>query len=141
VARLFLSSFVRGTATRTNAAVLLDDHGKRFYVVTDLVDACNAYYEFRSCDLPSTVLDDVKLAVEKLHEAELVHGDIRRFNIMVVKSRGKCEEEWRGLLMDYDWVGPVGEAAYPPMLTIFEEIDWAEGVAPAGEIEKKHDLC
>jgi len=107
--------------------------GNVFMVVTDLVDGRNAYYEFRSCDLPSTVLDDVKLAVEKLHEAEVVHGDIRGFNIMVVKSRGKGEEEWRGLLMDFDG-RDVGEAGGIPC-------NAEEGVAPVGEIEKKHDLC
>lgn len=74
----------------------------------------------------------MKLAVEKLHEAELVHGDIRCFKIMVVKSRGKGEEEWHGLLVDFNWAGPVGEATYPPMLNSFGEIDWGLSLGRRG---------
>jgi tRNA A-37 threonylcarbamoyl transferase component Bud32 len=41
--------------------------------------------EFKPRDLPRTVLDDVKRALGKLHDAQLVYGDMRRPNIMSVK--------------------------------------------------------
>jgi hypothetical protein len=114
--------------------------GDVFMVVMDRVDSQDAYHEFRHRELPSTVLNDVKLALEKLHEEGLVFGDVRRPNIMVYKSREKGEEEWRGLLVDFDWAGPVGKTKYPAMLNISGEINWADGVAPAAEVKKEHDL-
>ncbi len=111
--------------------------GDIFMVVMDLVDCLDAYREFGSKALPSTVLDDVKLALETLHNANLVFGDIRHPNIMVHKSQ-EGGEEWRGLLVDFDWAGPVGKAKYPPMLN--KEIGWADGVDSATEIKKDHDL-
>ncbi len=107
-------------------------------VVMDLVNGRDAYQEFRFSELPLTVLDDVELALKILHDADLVFGDIRRPNIMVFKSQGKGDEDWRGLPVDFDWAGPVCKAKYPPMLNM--EIKWADGVAPAIEIEKDHDL-
>jgi len=109
-------------------------------VVMDLVKGGDAYQEFRYKELPSTVLNDVRLALKKLHDADLVFGDVRRPNIMVYKSqgKGKGDEEWRGLLVDFDWAGPVSKAKYPPMLNM--KISWANGVAAVTEIEKDHDL-
>jgi tRNA A-37 threonylcarbamoyl transferase component Bud32 len=41
---------------------------------------------FRHRDLPPTVLDDINRALGKLHDGQLVYGDMRRSNIMVVKK-------------------------------------------------------
>ena len=114
--------------------------GGIFMVVMDLIDGRDAHHEFRHRDLPSTVLNDVKLALEKLHDAGLVFGDVRRPNIMVYKSGEKGEEEWRGLLVDFDWAGPIGKSKYPAMINESGAIKWAEGVAPAVEIKKEHDI-
>ena len=123
--------------------------GGVFMVVMDFVDGWDAYSKFKYRDLPRTVLDDVQRALGKLHDAQLVYGDMRRPNIMLVKTpksqddhdtEGEDVEEWRGLLIDFDWSGHVGEAKYPPTLNTSGEIKWAKGVEPAGEIEQKHDL-
>jgi hypothetical protein len=114
--------------------------GDIFMVVMDLVVGQDAYHEFEDRDLPATVLNDVKLALEKLHDAGLVFGDMRRPNIMVFKSQEKAEEVWRGLLIDFDWAGPVGKAKYSAMLNDSGQINWAKGVAPAAEIRKEHDI-
>jgi hypothetical protein len=122
--------------------------GGVFMVVMDFVDSRDAYNEFKHRDLPRTVLDDVKRALGKLHDAQLVYGDMRRPNIMVVKtpksrdddSEGEDVEEWRGLLVDFDWSGQVGVVKYPPTLNTSGEIRWAKGVEPAEEIKQKHDL-
>jgi hypothetical protein len=59
---------------------------------------------------------------------------MRRPKILVVKSRG-TGEKWCGLLADFNWAGPVGEARYPAMKTILGKIDWANGVAFAAKSE------
>ncbi len=104
--------------------------------------------EFRHRDLPQSVLDDIERALGKLHGAMLVYGDMRRPNIMVVK-KSKCRnddsdsdsdlDEWRGLLIDFDWSGRVGVVKYPPTLNTCGEIKWAKGVEPATTIRTKHD--
>ena len=62
--------------------------GGVFMVVIEQVDGRDSYSEFRHGDLPRTVLDDIKRrrALGKLHDAQLVYGDMRRPNIMVVKK-------------------------------------------------------
>jgi hypothetical protein len=113
--------------------------GDIFMVVMDLVVGQDAYHEFLHRDLPSTVLNDVELALEILHDAGLVYGDVRRPNIMVFKSQ-EDEEVWCGRLIDFDWAGPVGKTKYPGMLNDSGQINWAKGVAPAAEIKKEHDI-
>ena len=128
--------------------------GGVFMAVMEQVDGRDSYSEFRHRDLPRTVLDDIKRALGKLHDAQLVYGDMRRPNIMVVKrpksrdvdgegeEKGELEDEveWRGLLIDFDWSGPVGVVKYPPTLNTCGEIKWAKGVEPATAIQAKHDL-
>jgi hypothetical protein len=97
-------------------------------VVVDLVNGRNAYHDFRYGNVPQTVLDDVRHALAQLHGVHLVHGYMRRSNIMVapwcsgatcprirvarravVKQKfrdehghgeKKGEGEWHGLLVD-----------------------------------------
>ena len=124
--------------------------GGVFMVVMEQVDGRDSYSEFRHRDLPRTVLDDIERALEKLHDEQLVYGDMRRPNIMVVKrpkSRDddvdgevENENEWRGLLIDFDWSGRVGVVKYPPTLNTSGEIKWAKGVESATAIRPEHDL-
>jgi hypothetical protein len=50
--------------------------GDIFMVVMDLVVGQDAYHEFEDRDPPATVLNNVKLVLEKLHDARLVYGDM-----------------------------------------------------------------
>ena len=147
----FLSSFVSRTAkllTRVLAAAGLAPElrycsrivGGAFMVIMDLIDGPDADRAFEPGDLPPTVIEDMHNALKKLHEAGLVFGDMRRPNIILVKSRGvHDEDEWHGQLIDFNWSGPVGKARYPPTLNKDGRITWAFGVEPAGLIEKRHD--
>jgi hypothetical protein len=116
-------------------------------VMMDLIDGPDAHQAFQHGDLPPTVLEDVRNALKKLHEAGLVFGDMRRPNIMLVKSRGTydkdedvyVEGEWHGQLIDFNWSGPVGKARFPPTLNTDGRITWALGVEPGGLIERQHD--
>jgi hypothetical protein len=113
--------------------------GGAFMVVMDLVHGRDAYHEFKHRSLPPTVVEDIQLALKTLHDAGLVFGDVRRPNIMVLKSRNQDgNDEWHARLVDFDWSGPVGNTRYPP--TLNKDIRWAHGVEAAGVIEEQHDL-
>jgi hypothetical protein len=119
--------------------------GGAFMVMMDLIDGPDAHQKFKHGDLPPTVLEDIQNALKELHEAGLVFGDMRRPNIMLVKSRDAYDEdedefvegEWHSQLVDFNWSGPVGKARYPTMLN--GRITWASGIEPGGLIEKRHD--
>ena len=114
--------------------------GGAFMVMMDLIDGPDAHQVFKHGDLPPTVLEDIHNALKKLHEAGLVFGDMRRPNIMLVKSRdGYGEDKWHGQLVDFNWSGPAGKARYPPTLNNDGSITWAFGVEPGGLIEIRHD--
>ncbi|KAH8986309.1 hypothetical protein EDB92DRAFT_1879504 [Lactarius akahatsu] len=49
--------------------------------------------------------DDLSALVQAFHDEDLVHGDLRKPNMI-------CNEE-DILLLDFDWGGQVGEASYP----------------------------
>jgi RIO-like serine/threonine protein kinase len=116
-------------------------------VIMDLINGPDEHQAFKHGDLPPTVLEDINNALKKLHEAGLVFGDMRRPNIMLVKSRSAYDEdedahgedEWHGQLIDFNWSGPIGKARYPPTLNNDGRTTWAFGIEPAGLIEKRHD--
>jgi hypothetical protein len=113
--------------------------GGAFMAVMDLVGGRDAYHEFKHRGIPSTVLEDIQLALKTLHGAGLVFGDVRRPNIMVATTRNEHgKDEWHAQMVDFDWSGPVGVARYPPALN--KDIRWAHGVGGARLIEKQHDL-
>jgi hypothetical protein len=110
--------------------------GGAFMAVMDLVQGRDAYHEFKHRDLPPTVLEDIQLALKTLHDAELVFGDVRRPNIMAVKTRNQHgSDEWHARLMDFDWSSLGG-----PAMRVNKDIRWARGVEAAHVIEKQHDL-
>ena len=76
-----------------------------------------------------SLAQQLKDAVNVLHEGGYVYGDLRGQNIMVT-NEGKVK------LIDFDWAGRVGEARYPPFLST---IDWPHGVEAFGTIEATHD--
>lgn len=125
-------------------------------VVMDRVDGRNAHSRFLRFDSQDpyssslgvensswdAVKADVKKAVDLLHAADLVFGDLRRPNILVIQrprtgDASYCEG---GMLVDFDWAGPAGQARYPSSLNDSGDIDWAEGVTAGALIEKQHDL-
>jgi len=113
--------------------------GGAFMVVMDQVQGQDAFHQFRHRDLPSTVLEDIQLALKTLHDLGHVFGDVRRPNMMVLKIRNQDgNDEWHGQLVDFDWSGQVGNARYPP--TLNKNIRWPCGVEAGCVIEKQHDL-
>lgn len=84
--------------------------------------------------LPSATLADIRTAVAELHSAGLVHGDVRRPNV-VAAQRG--DGEIGGMLIDFDWAGEEGRVRYPAALN--GGLGWASGVHAGSLIKCAHD--
>lgn len=67
-----------------------------------------------------------------LHEHDLVHGDVQSRNVLVTEKGG--------MLIDFDWSGPVGVARYPWTSESSSAVDWAPGRECGKKIEKEHDV-
>lgn len=104
-------------------------------VVMDLVPGESAFYPYRHKELPSTIMEDMEQAVAVLHSAGLVHGDLRRSNVVVCERAGG---KVGGMLIDFDWAGVDGQVCYPILLNR-SDIVWADGVRPGGRIRAIHD--
>ncbi|OJT06307.1 hypothetical protein TRAPUB_2839 [Trametes pubescens] len=74
----------------------------------------------------------VRTAVELLHAAGLVFGDLRGPNVLLRKDGGP-------LLIDFDWCGPEGTACYPLGVNMHSAIPWHPDVNTGTLIKKEHD--
>jgi hypothetical protein len=85
--------------------------------------------------IPDLVRSDVRRALNLLHSHNIVFGDLRHPNVMVVRdSDGKVTG---GMLIDFDWCGIDGQAKYPPDINPY--IDWPKDVGPGATMLKEHD--
>ncbi|TFK87265.1 hypothetical protein K466DRAFT_599624 [Polyporus arcularius HHB13444] len=69
-------------------------------------------------DIVAGGASDVSSALEMLHMAGLVHGDVRRQNVMAVRRDGRAG----AMLVDFDWAGEDGRVRYPAWLNVLGEI-------------------
>ena len=72
----------------------------------------------------------VTLAVQKLHGAGLVHGDLQSPNILWKDGQVK--------FIDFDWAGVNGDTTYPTSMN--PNINWAPGVGLCKHIKPEHDI-
>ncbi|KAH9924280.1 uncharacterized protein BXZ73DRAFT_103570 [Epithele typhae] len=78
----------------------------------------------------------VKDALQRLHGAGIVFGDLREQNVLHVPATdGQLARTW---LIDFDWAGKAHEAVYPAMMNDRLDI-WPAGVAPGAYMEIEHD--
>ncbi|KAH9054714.1 hypothetical protein EDB87DRAFT_1426930 [Lactarius vividus] len=105
-------------------------------VVMEFIDGKTAYQLYGSRQLPPSISDQMKTALEILHESNFVFGDLRHPNIMITKGD-------RVRLIDFDWCGVHGEDTYPVSLNDGRDtangIDWHPDVKRGGEMMKEHD--
>ena len=59
--------------------------------------------------LPEDARDQTATAIQKLHDAQLVFGDLRARNITVSGNKA--------ILIDFDWAGEAGKVRYPRNLS------------------------
>jgi hypothetical protein len=64
--------------------------------------------------IPGAVYDAIMNAVQILHNAGYVHGDLRRANILYRENRAGADIA----LVDFDWAAKVEEAVYPGFLNV-----------------------
>jgi hypothetical protein len=74
-------------------------------------------------------------AIGELHQAGMVHGDVRKENVMV-KDGGK---EFK--LLDFDWAGVLGEVRYPRHVNKAVELRRPEDVSDGELIAAGHDMA
>ncbi len=103
-------------------------------VVMDRVQGQNAYAwrAERRCKLPPAVYEGVRSAIELLHQAGFVFGDLRLSNIMLTP-------DGHVMLVDFDWAGKADEARYPATLNDSWTF-WAPGVERYAIMCMEHDL-
>jgi hypothetical protein len=83
--------------------------------------------------LPEEVIGPLRGTIAALHDAKLVHGDLRGPNIIV--SEGKSGK--RAMLLDFDWGGEEGDVFYPADINM--QLTWHSGVKPGALIRREHD--
>ncbi|KZV95145.1 hypothetical protein EXIGLDRAFT_834524 [Exidia glandulosa HHB12029] len=77
-------------------------------------------------------IEELKRAVAVLHGKGLVHGDLRSPNVIVTAER-------KLMVIDCDWGGPIGVAAYPCDLNMSGDCAWHPSVHPCESIVAEHD--
>jgi hypothetical protein len=87
--------------------------------------------------IPPIVLTKVEEALNILHNAGIVFGDLRDPNILFAAS-DDAASEGRVFLVDFDWPGMDGEHRYPA--TLNRENGYHSEVLPFGVMRKVHDL-
>jgi hypothetical protein len=110
--------------------------GGRMMVVMERVQGTQMC-DLRRRSLPSKLFDDIRKALDILHERNFVFGDLRNTNIMVLD---RANDKTRVELVDFDWVGIKGRDAYPACIRrslIGTEL--SSGVSPCGLMEPGHD--
>ncbi|EKM49127.1 uncharacterized protein PHACADRAFT_265818 [Phanerochaete carnosa HHB-10118-sp] len=92
--------------------------------------------------LPQSLYTDVDIAIGKLHEADIVFGDLCLPNIMCVPESGGPSGSPGGLrakLVDFDWAGTDGEDTYP--VTLNDKLpDWVGGMERGEVMRKEYDI-
>jgi hypothetical protein len=83
--------------------------------------------------LPDHIFKNVQDAIDRLHKAGTVFGDLRPPNIMITNEKA--------LLIDSDWCAADGVGRYPASLNdVDEDIGWHAGVAQNAVMRKEHDI-
>jgi len=99
-------------------------------VVMDWVDGKTAHEtETEKNEWPRDAQDQIRKALETLHKAGFVFGDLRHPNIMFQGDKA--------LFIDFDWSGPAGKVLYPRHLS--GKVKWPEGAGDFEPITKEHD--
>ncbi|KAF8123602.1 hypothetical protein EV363DRAFT_1356234 [Boletus edulis] len=115
-------------------------------VVMDFIDGLDAHSQFGKSELPGEVVKQLQEALTTLHEQNLVHGDVRRSNILVKKPSTTSPESkaimdvdmpWHAYLMDFELAGEAKKDRYTPLLN--RHIRWPPGVHAGGLMETVHD--
>ncbi|PKC57638.1 hypothetical protein RhiirA1_352806 [Rhizophagus irregularis] len=81
-----------------------------------------------------SIIEDVKKAIDLLHEKDFVFGDLRAPNVLIVDTN----DGQRAVLVDFDWCGKDKLDEYPSSMN--KKIQWPIGAEPCALLQKEHDL-
>ena len=93
------------------------------------------YKIFDKYSLPADTREHIEAELNELHRAHFVHGDVRDANIMVRK-----DSEPGFMLVDFDWVGIIGEVCYPANINK-KDIWRPDDVSDGAMIKSEHDMA
>lgn len=82
--------------------------------------------------LSNHVDERLRQVVNRLHNQNLVHGDLRANNIHVVGDGRVC-------VIDFDWSGRAGEQRYPDFMN-HQDIAWPDGARDGEFLWPAHDI-
>lgn len=106
-----------------------------FMVVMDFFEGKTAQ-ELYDGRLPRPVYDQVKRAVDALHQLGIVFADLRKPNIMISADGNPIV-----MLVDFDWCGEDEQGRYPSALNDNANgIKWHPDVERKGVLSKDHDI-
>ena len=122
-------------------------YGELYMVVMEhLLGKMMWHWSHNGVHLARSIYADVEAAVQSLHAAGIVFGDLRLPNVICVPSES-APESWRegpeepgtnAKLVDFDWAGVADVDRYPA--TLDDSLpDWASGVERYGVMCKQHD--
>ena len=103
-----------------------------FVVVMDFIEGCRV--DDDKPHLPEKVLEPLRGAIFALHDAGLVHGDLRGPNVIVSEGSGGKH----AMLLDFDWGGKEGDVFYPADINM--QLTWHGDVKPGMLIHREHDM-
>ena len=105
--------------------------GDMYMVIMDYVEGVPLFGLQETGEVRRGVYSDVQRAVSRLHEQNLVFGDLRPQNVIVNAGDGT-------MLIDFDWVGEHQADKYPASWN--NDGRWAPGVERRGLMDKAHDI-
>ena len=79
------------------------------------------------------IYEDIKSAIDLLHQNQYVFADLRLPNIIVVNKDG----DQHAMLIDFDWTGKHKEDKYPS--SINSKIEWPVKEIHGKLLDKSHD--
>ena len=95
-----------------------------------------------SGELRHTITVKVPEIVQKLHDADFVHGDIRPNNLLVDRRTLTSKDGFKIHFIDFDWAGRQGEAVYPMRVNnVTVPSQRPEGASDGKPILVEHDMA
>jgi len=106
--------------------------GGWYMVVMDLLDESWVPFDDKKAWIEG-LKDNFHATISDLHQAQMVHGDVRDANVMVKDGTSEF------MLVDYDWAGSQGHARYPRHINKDPELGRPADVEDGQLILTQHD--
>lgn len=121
-----------------HCSLLGNGYGDFRIVAIQYLPGKSAALAYAGRNIHPSIRETVRRAALSLHDQNMVHGDLRRPNVIIVNGPPGEDVGSRTRVIDFDWAGEVGKAKYP--FDLSPEINWPDGVMNCGLIETQHDM-